>query len=199
MFSGKSTTLFQQMERLLLAKKSVLLIRPLKDNRGYFSHGNSIDIERFEQENRYKFETKYYKEINQSIVDSIINKKIFDAIFIDEFFMIPGSSLFCKQTNIDVYYCGLLASSECELFEEVIKILPYCDKITKLNGVCEMCGDDNGSYSFADFKKQEKIVVGDTKYKCLCQKCYNKAELEKKGVLKNETSSTFLQSNEKMG
>lgn len=180
MFSGKSTALFQRMERLLLAKKSVLLICPLKDNRGYFSHGNSIDIERFEQENRYKFEIQYHKEINQNIVDDIINKKIFDAVFIDEFFMIPGSSIFCKQSDIDIYYCGLLASSECELFQEVINILPFCDKIKKLNGVCELCGSDNGSYSFADFIKQSQIVVGDTKYKCLCQKCYNKAIKEKK-------------------
>ena len=73
-----------------------------------------------------------------------------------------------------------MASSECKLFYEAIKILPYADKIEKLNGVCMDCGSELGNYSFADFDKKEEIVVGDSKYKCLCAKCYHKNYLYKK-------------------
>ena len=98
----------------------------------------------------------------------------YDAIFVDEYFMIPGVHKLCYQTDIDIYYGGLLASSECELFEETKKILPYIDKIKKLNSVCMDCGSEIANYSYADFKKTSTIVVGDMKYKCLCQKCYEK-------------------------
>ena len=66
-------------------------------------------------------------------------------------------------------------------FDETIKILPYADKIKKLNGVCVDCGSELGNYSFADFDKKEEIVVGDSKYKCLCSECYQK-NMQKKSL-----------------
>lgn len=81
----------------------------------------------------------------------------------------------------DIYFAGLLASSENELFPEAIKILPYCDDIIKLNGVCmgvdnNTCGSQLGNYS-GYFGKNKKglIEVGDNLYKCLCRNCYKKA------------------------
>ena len=172
MYSGKSTALFQRMERLLFAKKKVLLIRPRKDDRGYFTHSDGIDIEKLEK-NFPNLVVLKFKSIDEFLVRNIKADK-FDAVFVDEYFMIPGAHHLCHQTDFDVYFGGLLATSECTLFDETIKILPFCDKIKKLNSVCMDCGSELASYSYADFKKTSEVDVGDTKYKCLCQKCYEK-------------------------
>ena len=175
MYSGKSTALFQRLERLLFAKKKVLLIRPKKDDRGYFTHSESVDLDKLSEKYAEQFKITYCKTFSDEDLNKLINDN-FNAIFVDEFFMIPGIHKLCYQNTFDVYFSGLLASSECELFEETIKILPYCDKIKKLNAVCMTCGSEFANYSFANFKKTSTIVVGDTKYKCLCQKCYDAAE-----------------------
>lgn len=179
MYSGKSTALFQRLERFLFARKKILLIRPVKDDRGYFTHSGGIDIEKLKNKNPKQFVILTFKEITKSDVEFIAKDK-FDVVFVDEYFMIPGAHLLCHQDNYDVYFGGLLADSESELFPETIKILPYCDKIKKLNGVCIKCGSELGNYSFAAFDKKEKIVVGDTKYECLCHKCYKEAQHAKK-------------------
>lgn len=176
MYSGKSTALFQQLERLLYAKKKILLIRPKKDVRGYFTHSNGIEIDNLLEKFPHTFEVFYWEKYPQS---EDFNFEECDAVFVDEYFMIPGISWLCHQNKFDVYFGGLLASSECKLFDEAIKILPYADKIKKLNGVCIECGSELGNYSFADFDKKEEIVVGDAKYKCLCKKCYQKNIMKK--------------------
>lgn len=178
MYSGKSTSLFQRMERLLYAGKKILLIRPKKDNRGYFTHSEGIDLNAVEEKFKENLDTCNTEEI--SLAEAMaIQKGKWDAVFVDEYFMIPGAHNLCHLTDIDIYYGGLLASSECELFDETIKILPYCDKIKKLNAVCMDCKSENASYSYANFKKTSAVDVGDTKYLCLCQKCYFKRIGEK--------------------
>lgn len=174
MYSGKSTALFQRLERCLFARKKVLLIRPKKDDRGYFTHSGGVDLKKLEENFREYFYIEEAESIGTSFLNWILYEK-FEAVFVDEYFMIPGIHQLCHQTTFDVYFGGLLVTSECELFTETVKILPYCDKIKKLNAVCMDCGSELGSYSFADFEKTSEVVVGDTKYRCLCQKCYEKA------------------------
>ncbi len=178
MYSGKSTALFQRLERLLFAKKKVLMIRPKKDDRGYFTHSGGVDLDKLADKYAQQLSVVYYPSFSGENLDELM-KAGWDAVFVDEYFMIPGIHKLCFQTKFDVFFGGLLASSECELFEETKKILPYCDKIKKLNSVCMNCGSELANYSFADFKKTSSIVVGDSKYKCLCQKCYDLAETQK--------------------
>ena len=179
MYSGKSTALFQRLERLLFAHKKVLLIRPDRDDRGYFTHSESVDLEKLTEKYTWQLNIIYCSSFADEDLNKIL-KEEYNSVFVDEYFMIPGIHKLCFQTDFDVFFGGLLASSECGLFEETVKSLPYCDKIKKLNAVCMNCGSEFANYSFADFKKTSSIVVGDTKYKCLCQKCYVEAEIQKK-------------------
>ena len=175
MFSGKSTVLFQRLEKYLFSKKKILLIRAKKDTRGYFTHSNGVDIEKLQEKYKGILDVIYQTKLEQSDVDEI-KQKDYKAIFIDEFFLIKNSSLFCflNEPNVNIYFSGLIATSECNLFEETIKILPYCDKIKKLNSVCMNCGSDVANYSFYNKGiKTQKIAVGDREYDCLCQQCYN--------------------------
>ena len=58
------------------------------------------------------------------------------------------------------------------MFDEAIQILPLCDEIEKLNGVCTKCGSMLGNYSYHLGIKENQIEVGDVKYECVCGKCF---------------------------
>ena len=180
MYGGKSTALLQKMERAVYGKKRIALVRPKKGTRDYFTHsaGNEL-LEKFIKEGKISlFEVEEITEENaMSILDN------FDRIFVDEYFMIKNVSLLAKManevvTNQDVYFAGLLSTSENTLFPEAISLLPYCDDIIKLLGICMRCGSDLGNYSmFKGGEKKETIVVGDNdKYECVCRKCYKRVK-----------------------
>lgn len=177
MYSGKSTALFQRLERCLFARKKVLLIRPKKDDRGYFTHSGGVDLKKLEENFRECFYIEEVESIGTSFLNWILYKK-FEAVFVDEYFMIPGAHQLCYQNNYDVYFGGLLADSDCKLFEETIKILPFCEKIKKLNSVCmgfDLKGcDKEANYSVYLGGAKDQILVGDRCYACMCAECYDK-------------------------
>ncbi|MBQ9631282.1 MAG: hypothetical protein IJR49_06830 [Treponema sp.] len=180
MFSGKSTLLFQKMERYVYAKKSVMLVRPVRDSRTFFSH-SPLDSELQKLSEAGKIKT-----MTCSSFTSFSPFDIYDAVFVDEYFMIKGCNILAEESNSekDLYFAGLLATSECALFEEAVKLLPYCDSIIKLNGVCTQCGNQFGNYSYyKQGKKTSDIVVGDSEYTCLCRDCYLKNQKEKESQL----------------
>ena len=177
MYSGKSTALFQRLERCLFARKKVLLIRPKKDDRGYFTHSGEVDLKKLEENFRECFYIEEVESIGTSFLNWILYEK-FEAVFVDEYFMIPGAHQLCYQNNYDVYFGGLLADSDCKLFEETIKILPFCEKIKKLNSVCmgfDLKGcDKEANYSVYLGGAKDQILVGDRCYACMCAECYDK-------------------------
>ncbi len=177
MYSGKSTALFQRLERCLFARKKVLLIRPKKDDRGYFTHSGGVDLKKLEENFRECFYIEEVESIGTSFLNWILYEK-FEAVFVDEYFMIPGAHQLCYQNNYDVYFGGLLADSDCKLFEETIKILPFCEKIKKLNSVCmgfDLKGcDKEANYSVYLGGAKDQILVGDRCYACMCAECYDK-------------------------
>lgn len=162
MFSGKTSELLTKLERANIAKKKVILLRPGVDNRGFLSHGGK---------KLNGFEEKFVADL----LDIDITN--FDVIGVDEGqfhkhlreFVIKSNKL-----NKDVYISALHATSESEMFEEIIKVIPFCENIMKLNAICTKCGSELGNYTFfKEGKKTEKVVVGGLDaYTALCQQCY---------------------------
>ncbi len=177
MYSGKSTALFQRLERCLFAKKKVLLIRPKKDDRGYFTHSGGVDLKKLEENFKEFFYIEEVEDIETGFLNWILHEK-FEAVFVDEYFMIPDSHRLCYQNEYDVYFGGLLADSDCNLFPETIQILPFCEKIKKLNAVCmgfDLRGcDKEANYSVYLGGVKDQILVGDKDYACMCAECYDK-------------------------
>lgn len=173
MYSGKSTSLLMKIQRAVYGRKKAVLIRPKIDSRGYFTHslGNEVLSQFIENGRLTQIELS---EFTQEKADELCS--FFDAVFVDEFFMIKNCAVLAKASsvNTNVYFSGLIASSENEVFEECISILPYCDEIEKLNGVCMECGSQIGNYSlYKAGVKTNSIEVGDmNKYECVCRECY---------------------------
>lgn len=176
MFSFKSSTLFTRLERHYFAKDRNIVIRPKKDDRDYFSHSVAVET----GYNNLAVNAIRISSFDELISRSDVRLDQYDAIFVDESFMIKDCWKIAKEYGAEkfVYFAGLMSSSENELFDEVVKLLPYCDEIVKLNGVCMDCGSQVGNYSFyVGGAKKEAILVGDSEYLCLCQRCRNIREL----------------------
>jgi len=173
MFSGKSTQLLRYLERSTRGNKRVCLIRPLIDNRDFFSHSkgtqtifDSLSI------TTYYFTNSFNENFDTltSIVENYDVIGIDEAQFLDH---LTSYMIMFIRNNKTVYLSGLLATSENIVFNNILDVLPYCDHIEKLNGVCTSCGSDIGNYThYKDGDKTDTIVVGgDDKYTVLCGHC----------------------------
>ena len=180
MKSGKSTELFRQMERKHIAGKKVLYVCPSLDTREFFARG--IPRSRL-------FEVASCETVKDwNLVDE---KKLYDwidgydAIFVDEFFMIKNNIRLCTilpadDHKCDIFFGGLIADASAGMWGELIEIEPYCDEIIKLTAVCERCGSEHANFSYMKNVSQNAIVIGDAEYKALCRRCYLKTREEDK-------------------
>lgn len=162
MFGAKTTTLLTKLERATFAKKKVILLRPSTDTRGFLSHsGKTID------------------NIDEAFVPDLMDYDTngYEVIGIDEGQFHKRLKDFCIKESLNgkqIYISALHATSESEMFEQIIEVLPYCESIIKLNAICTNCGSEYGNYTyFKGGQKTEKVVVGGTQeYTALCEKCY---------------------------
>lgn len=173
MKSGKSTELFRQMERKHIAGKKVLYIGPNLDTRDFFARGIPRS-KLFEVANCES--VKDWELIDSEIINKWVNS--YDAIFIDEFFMIKNNLKICTTLptaghKCDIYFGGLIANANATSWPEFSAIAPYCDEFIKLSAVCEKCGSEHANYSaFMGEIKDGEIVIGDVQYSALCRKCF---------------------------
>lgn len=178
MKSGKSTELFRQMERKHIAGKKVLYIGPNTDTREFFARGIPRS-KLFEVANCAT--VKDWNTVDQDTMHRWLNG--FDAIFVDEFFMIQNNVRLCSELpednhKCDIFFGGLIADANAKMWDELTAIEPYCDEIVKLSAVCEECGSEHANFSYMKNIKSGTIVVGDSEYKALCRKCYLKFKKE---------------------
>lgn len=171
MFSGKSSEMIRQVERKHIAGKKVLYVRPMKDTRQFVARGYGNE----------KLST-ICKVVSVNSITELMQKEtlgFYDAIFVDEYFLFDDCRILCLlpvyERKQDIIFGGLLATSEAQLWQQAIDIIPYCDEIIKLNAVCTDCGSEHANYSYFNGIKNSDVVIGDGEYKALCRKCYRKA------------------------
>ena len=173
MYSGKSTEMVRRLERSYIAKKKVVLIRPKIDSRRFLNHSK-----------------QNFSWLNEEFVKDLMdfNTLDYDVIGIDEGQFHKNLIDFCKvarHNNKSVVVAALHSTSECEMFDPIIELIPHCEEIVKLNAVCTSCGDDWATYTyFLAGDKKDKVAVGGSKeYTALCAKCYENKIKEKVGKI----------------
>lgn len=78
--------------------------------------------------------------------------------------------------NITVYLYGLDGDFRREKFGEILDLIPYCNNITKLKGVCNSC-DNEALFSHRIVSSDQQFLINsenETTYIPLCRDCYNK-------------------------
>jgi thymidine kinase len=175
MFSGKSTSLLQQVERYKFAKKSVVCFKPKMDNRytdeGFIVTHSGIQVPCVLVNN------------GKEIINYFNDKNLPDAIAVDEAFMIDEIANACLNffydKRIDVLVSTLDLSSSLSPFEEVCTLLGHATKVKKCKAVCTVCGED-ASYTIRkeEFCDSNLIQVGgDDMYEARCLKHHSNIDI----------------------
>jgi thymidine kinase len=175
MFSGKTTEIIKKYNTYSYIGKKVIVINYADDTRYHDSMLSTHDKKMIPcvlsydiHDIWYNITNKYYDEIHSSDVILINEGQFFKNI---------------KDTIIDmvdnhnkiVYVCGLDGDFKREIFGELVYLIPFCDKVTKLHSLCANCKNGKrGIFSCRITTETNQVVIGSDNYKPLCRSCYNK-------------------------
>lgn len=176
MFSGKTTEIIQIHNNYSYIGKNVVVINYAEDKRYHDSMLSTHDhkmipcILSHNLENIWNdpnnTNNNYYSELRNADVILINEGQFFKnlkSVVID----------MVENHNKIVYICGLDGDFKREKFGEILDLIPYCDKVTKLNSFCSKCRNGKkGLFSCRVSKETEQVVIGSDNYKPLCRKCY---------------------------
>jgi thymidine kinase len=166
MFSGKSTEIIKIIERLKSINKNVLGVVHKIDDR--YIKGSVV--------------THSGKQWSENIIisDKLENIDIsgYDTIVVEElqFFENAFTSIikWVEEFGINVVCAGLDGDFERKPFGDILRLIPYSDKIIKLNALCIKCSDGTlAHFSKRITKNVDKVLVGGlTDYEAVCRKHY---------------------------
>lgn len=73
-----------------------------------------------------------------------------------------------------VYICGLDGDYKRERFGNLLDLIPFCDKITKLTAVCGICKNGTRAiFTMRTSNSSEQVLIGEKEhYLPVCRKCY---------------------------
>ena len=164
MFSGKTTSLIEKINKEIRNNNKVIIFKPLIDNR----YSNDYIV----SHDNNKIECKTIKTAEE-ILAHIDNSEIF-AIDECQLFDINIITV-CKKLasqNKKIILAGLDNDYRAEPFKQMLGLMKLSNNITKLNAICVKCGKD-ASFSYRLSDETEVVVIGkDEKYEARCKKCY---------------------------
>lgn len=163
MFAGKTDELLRRLERYIIAKRRVALVKPDVDTRDSVTHNG-----------------KEYKAVVLGKDDAATFEKIvadYDVIGIDEaqFFGDPIyraiKDIIQSGTNKIIIASGLDMDYSGEPFGIMPQLMAIADEIAKLHAVCEGCYKD-ANLSYRMTGQKGRVVIGDKdEYTALCWAC----------------------------
>lgn len=175
MYSGKTEELLRRIRRLQIAKKTVMALKPIIDNRygGIYQicthDGVSLDA--------------VPVGADDSIVRTVLQTSpLVDVVAIDEAQFFPESIVYAVQTladcSITVLLCGTDTNFRGEPFGSMGSLMCIADTVTKLNAVCVCCGGEAiRNQRLVDGvpanREDPEIVVGSKQlYEARCRRCF---------------------------
>ena len=173
MFSGKTTQLVQIYKKYTYIRKRVSVINYFADTRyddSMLSTHDKLMIPCILGETISKLwydeSNYYYKQLHESEVILINEGQFFGDLFECVLDMVEKH----KKT---VYICGLDGDFKRQRFGRLLDLIPYCDKINKLQSLCSNCKNGKGAiFSHRLSQEASQIVIGSDNYVPLCRKCY---------------------------
>jgi thymidine kinase len=72
-----------------------------------------------------------------------------------------------------VYICGLDGDFKRQKFGQILDLIPYCNRVEKLNSLCAICKNGKpGIFSHRITQEKDQVVIGSDNYQPLCRTCY---------------------------
>jgi len=166
MFSGKTTLLIQTYKKYTYIGKQIVVVNYQGDQRYHDTLLSTHD----------KIMIPCVQTSSLSKIEDVLHSA--DVIFINEgqFFddLFEQVIDLVDQKNKTVYISALDGDFQRHRFGRVLDLIPYCDKVTKLNALCAKCRDGTPAiFSHRKTTDKTQIVIGSDIYEPLCRKCYH--------------------------
>jgi thymidine kinase len=183
MFSGKTTQTIQIYNKYKYIGKKVCVINYMDDKRyddTMLSSHDEMKIPCVFLRTLAEVWTHYEKLLSTESIQISREMREADVIIINEGQFFPD--LFEVVMNMvekkgkKVYICGLDGDYKRQKFGDLLDLIPFSDKITKLQSLCSQCR--NGTLAIFTHRVTEElgqIVIGVNNYTPLCRKCYLEA------------------------
>ncbi len=166
MFSGKTTRLIQIYNKHKFIGTDISVINYAGDTRyGNDSSVSSHDLVKIPcimcntlSECRPQWETSQVVLINEG--------QFFPDLFetVIEMVDVMGK---------EVYVCGLDADFKRQPFGDILRLIPFCDRVQKLNSLCARCKNGtNAIHSHRIIESDAQVLIGSDVYVPLCRVCY---------------------------
>ena len=171
MFSGKSTENIRLINRFKCIKSKILVIKHNFDKRyddgSKLTTHNNTQIDCQSNDNLISYFTKEVFLKSDIIV-------VEEAQFFDDLFEFATKSADIYGKTIIV--SGLDGDFKRCPFGDILKLIPHCEKVTRLNALCSDCNDGTKAYFTKRITNEAGVnVIGtNDKYKAVCRKCYLK-------------------------
>ncbi|QCO69502.1 recombinant pox virus thymidine kinase [Myxoma virus] len=166
MFAGKSTELIRLVKRYQIAKHECIVIKYEKDTR----YGNKNNV--------YTHDSTSISAISTSSLCNVMELvKYANVIGIDEGQFFPNIATFCENMANEgkiIIVAALDGTFQRKPFENILKLIPLSEKVTKLNAVCMDCYTDASYSKRLGTESVIEVIGGKDKYKSVCRKCFFK-------------------------
>lgn len=187
MFSGKTSSLENDIKRFCIAGYKTIAFKPVVDTRYGGSeiktHDNTVTKAVLTQDINHIRD--YSKQENADVI--AIDEVQFLGGGVDE--IIEGINHFLEN-GITVIVAGLDMDFEGRPFEIMKELMPISDYLYKHHAVCVSCGTD-AWVSHRKVSAKERLVLGASKeYEPLCRSCYIR-EKKKEELLVNKNQVKF--------
>nr|CCC93315.1 unnamed protein product [Trypanosoma congolense IL3000] len=178
MFAGKTTELMSRVNRYSLAGYSCYVIEYSKHER----YSKKI----FSPQHRLSMITTVsvtkLSEVGNAWHD-------YDVIAVDEGQFFPDILEFCSMAanaGKKVIVAALDGDYRNEPFENIAKLIPAAESVTKLSAVCMSCRVSNAYYTHRTVQSEQRELIGGAdKYEATCRACYNRLNNQGGSLVEN--------------
>lgn len=165
MFSGKTSKLLELYKQYTFCNIPIAVINNAEDTRYHETMMSNHDNVMIPCIQTTKLLDIWNDIINAEVV--LIN----EGQFFED--LVPCVELMLKEKKT-IYICGLDGDFERKKFGTMTDLIPICDKVTKLNSMCNLCKDGTpGIFSLRLTSEKEQMLIGSTNYIPVCRYCYN--------------------------
>jgi thymidine kinase len=167
MYAGKTSKIIEIYKQCKFCEISVTVINHSFDKRyddSLLSSHDKIMIPCFQTDNLTNLWMNKREQINTDVI--LIN----EGQFFNDLYEIVINML---EHNKKIYICGLDGDFERKKFGQILDLIPYCDKVTKLTTLCSLCKNGTpGIFSKRITGEKTQTVIGSDNYLPVCRKCY---------------------------
>ena len=165
MYSGKTTELIRRLRRYESIGKKILTLN------------SKIDIRCGDTEIQTHDKKTYHAvKLDHLSIDAIhSNLEEADVVAIDEanFFdpenLIQFTKTLVNEWKKHVIVCSLDGDYRQNKFGGVLDLIPFCDTVVKLRGLCLVCGQEGSFTKRLEQTDGDVVLVDDNLYECRCR------------------------------